>query len=628
MAYNSFYGGRQGASFTIVKNFNTIEEMVENFKKGADYKIVSYDEYVLISTLDRYSKDNGKIYRRGYDYSNELGGAIYIGQISGAPGPSPYLELATIDEVKETYETAGNQDIYRQGSGEYEVTNNSLVPGKYEENGEIKFNDKIQWAYCSFVEEELGVAKIGFTTPYLVNDFTVTHVPTHYQGDLIERTDDMSHPFYSKWNILLPKGIKGESLNNFRVIKANSDIQPYEGQEDDINNEREILVYDFIKYDNKEEGELVSIYLGDYNMIDDIIISDEGTIKLNYSHDNDYVREKLFKWIKSVSLTAGGHFTVEYNHEKDAEGNPTIYETDLTWVNDIDINKEGTITFSYSTGEEKVLDRLFKTIDTISLDEQGHFTITYNHNEDADGKATIYETDLTWVNNITLSETGVITVYYSTGEEEILNDKIKWIKDVVIDTGAQEGDGTQQVVVSYNDNSSEAIGNPLNYIIRTAVTNDFHLVALHSDPEKRAQIVAQGQGYTWEGRNDWQDLGSIKSEKGVLFGLTYNPYDYPGEMGDIAAIVDKLNEMHPDGLVGEGLQGRVITVGSSELEKSIYAFDYSLDENKQYRGWYYLGTIDGMSGTNTGILVGREGDAETEAYAHALPIHGAWFIVE
>lgn len=627
MAYNSFYGGRQGASFTIVKNFTTIEEMIESFKKGADYKIVSYDEYVLISTLDRYSRDNGKIYRRGYDYNNELGGAIYIGQISGAPGPAPYLEMATVDEVKETYETAGNQDIYREGSGSYTVDNNSLVPGKYEENGEVKFNDEIHWAYCSFVEEELGVAKIGFLTPYLVNDFTVTHVPTHFSGELIERTDDMSHPFYSKWNIFLPKGIKGESLNNLRVIKANSNIESYPGQEDDIANEREVLVYDFIKYDNKEEGELVSIYLGDYNMIDDIVISDDGTFTFNYSHDDNYTRERLFKWIKSVTLTEEGHFTVEYNQETDEQGNFTKYETDLKWVDDIEITEDGTVNISYSVNEEKNLNNLFKWIKNVTLTETGKFIVEYNYETDKNGQPTKYETELQWVNNVSMSESGEITIYYPNGTTKLLENKIKWIDDIYIETGDVEGEGSQKLTIDYNNGDVVSIGKPLNYIIKTAVSDDYHLLALHSDPEKRAEIVAAGQNFIFEGRNDWQDLGVIKDENGILLGITYNTDDHP-EMADVFGAVSALNQLHPKGLEGADLKGKLVTVGRTLEDKSIYAFDYTLDAEGNYKGWYFLGSIGEGGNGGAGLVIGREGDSETEAYAKALPVRGAWFIVE
>ena len=99
MEYNSFYGGRRGASFVIVKRFSTIKEMVAAFQQGGGYKTVNYDEYVLIDTTNKNDKDNGKIYRRGYDYNNSMGGAIFEGQIVGPSGPAPHTIMTTIDEV-------------------------------------------------------------------------------------------------------------------------------------------------------------------------------------------------------------------------------------------------------------------------------------------------------------------------------------------------------------------------------------------------------------------------------------------------------------------------------------------------------------------------------------------------
>lgn len=153
----SFYGGRQGASFVIVKHFdgidipeNTIyknewfamdnegyfivplikrtginyndytyweaiprdgittvtsktgavsdplpiayaEGMKQCFQKGgASTSEVNYGEYVIIDTisdLGQYDNpDNGKIFRRGMNYENELAGAELIGQITGPKG--------------------------------------------------------------------------------------------------------------------------------------------------------------------------------------------------------------------------------------------------------------------------------------------------------------------------------------------------------------------------------------------------------------------------------------------------------------------------------------------------------------------------------------------------------------
>ena len=43
---NSFYGGRQGASFVIVKNYIDVLSMVTDFSQGNDFTEVKFDEYL------------------------------------------------------------------------------------------------------------------------------------------------------------------------------------------------------------------------------------------------------------------------------------------------------------------------------------------------------------------------------------------------------------------------------------------------------------------------------------------------------------------------------------------------------------------------------------------------------
>ena len=205
MEYNSFYGGRRGASFVIAKRYSTIAEMVAAFSQGGNYKTVNYDEYVLIDTENKNNKDNGKIYRRGYEYNNSMGGAIYEGQIVGPAGMAPHTEMHTIAEVEQIQRREGFE--YRRGSGSYNATNNNLVPGKYNEagSGVVKYNDTISWAYCSVRDENSheSTAHIGFKFPYTVIDYTTTSVNTYKNGNYADtsaatRTDDGSHPFYEK----------------------------------------------------------------------------------------------------------------------------------------------------------------------------------------------------------------------------------------------------------------------------------------------------------------------------------------------------------------------------------------------------------------------------------------------
>ena len=388
MEYNSFYGGRRGASFVIVKKYLTIAEMIAAFSQGGDYKTVNYDEYVLIDTENKNDKDNGKIYRRGYEYNNSMGGAIYEGQIVGPAGMAPHTEMHTIEEVEQIEQR--ENFTYRRGSGEYTLNDGSIIPGKYIEAGSgiVKYNDKISWAYCSVrdLNSHESTAHIGFKFPYTVIDYTTEMVkPYNDNGDYADMTeanriDDGVHPFYEKWKISIPKGIKGDTFKNFRVMIADNTIEAYTGQADDIANNRQVLVYDFYTYNNKENGEVITYYVGDFNKISNITVSATGLITIEYTHDDN---------------------------------------------------------------------------DTYQL-------------------------------KIPIS--------------------------VSINTGDSEGTGTQKVVITYANGDTEEIGQPLNYIIATAIDNRYHLLVYYADPAKRNALANKA---TWDGKTDWADLGYIGNGTGV-----------------------------------------------------------------------------------------------------------------
>lgn len=203
------------------------------------------------------------------------------------------------------------------------------------------------------------------------------------------------------------------------------------------------------------------------------------------------------------------------------------------------------------------------------------------------------------------------------------------ITDVSIDTGVIEGEGSQKIMITYStSDEAREIGHPINYIMRTAITNDYHLLILHSDPQKRTEIIAAGQGFSYDGRNDWQDLGSVKDENGIFIGLNYSTADYPN-LKDLTSTLAFLNTQHPNGLVGN-LAGGVITVGGDDESKAFYAFNYNLKADGKYYGWYYLGAVGNadIGGSGAGVVVGREDDSATISLANALPENGVWFVVD
>lgn len=107
---SSFYGGRPGNSFDIVATFSSVNAMVTQFKKGPNYTAVHYDEHVVIATTNSSDSANGNVYKRGYNYTNNMGGAELVGNILSGAGASNNAELADIrvgyDDT--IYDTAGN----------------------------------------------------------------------------------------------------------------------------------------------------------------------------------------------------------------------------------------------------------------------------------------------------------------------------------------------------------------------------------------------------------------------------------------------------------------------------------------------------------------------------------------
>lgn len=439
----SFYGGRPGNSFIIITTYRSIADMVAKFKQGPNYTAVHYDEHVMINTVNKNDPDNGRVYRRGYDFTNTMGGAEYIGTIVGPAGKAPMLEMTTVAGVRSKHASEGYDERFT--SGQYSPTGGNLVPGKTS-NG---FNDAITWACCSIRNEndEDATAYIGFTFPYTVIDYETSWIEP-YRGSRYAdtssatRVDDGKHPFFEKWHINVPKGVKGNAFMNLKVEAASTNVQEYPGQADDINHGRAILAYDYYNYDTYQSGAPVRLYLGDYNMIDNVSIDDEGTITIDYSHDDDSVLTKKIKWIKSVALnTKTGLFTVIYNHTTDASGNPTTYTTYLDWIDEVNVADDGTVTFGHTHEADTVFSKKIKWVTGVTINNNGTVTFKWN-NGTAD---TVFGNIIKWISSVNLAADGTLTVGYNNGAaDSVFSKAVKWITDVKI-----ADDGT--VTINYNN---------------------------------------------------------------------------------------------------------------------------------------------------------------------------------
>lgn len=605
----SFYGGKAGTPFVIAKSYNSVNAMIADFAKGPALTAVQYGEHVIINTEDKNNSNNGALYRRGYDYNNSMGGAIYVGTIVGPSGKAPMFELTTIENIKEI--TFKDSDEVRQGEGAWNISNKSLVPGK----ADSEFNDDIAWSYIT-IRDQHGTdttAWVGIKIPYHVIEMDAQSVSAYYNRDnetadfkntnLVERDDDQAHPFYSHWSVRIPRGIKGDALKNFRVVEASDAIQDYEGKTDDINNHRKILVYDYYCYDTKENGESKTLYLGDFNMIDTIDLADDGTFTITYTHDNTVTYTKKIKWITSTTLnSATGVFHIDYN-------DGTNYETTLKWINGISLADNGTITFTYTTGDSEALENKIKWITTTELETNGTLTINYN-----DGTKEVFDKKIQWITNITLTDEGILTINYNNDTPAFTKSLI-WPVRIEFDSKDNEADpGTQVIKVTYNNGTIETIGQPLNSIMRMEVNPvNYHLLVLFTNPAKRGTI-------TYDSIAGWVDYGAIKNYDGVLIGPILDDTTITSlKNATVATCITYLNTAYPTGLTGNN-QGKILTISQdNDTMHTFYGFDY--DANK----WKYLGSFDK---TTIYMCAARETDVDYELKKERLTNGGICFIIE
>ena len=680
---DSLYGGHQGVSFIIKDSFESIEEAVAACKLGPQYTRCWYGENIIISTPNLNDEDNGKVFNRGLDYTNDMGGLVFIAQIVGPAGGTPIFEMGTLQETKYKSTMPIEETDYRKypigydtnDDGEiigYKLNTNanepiatfpfsqahhtSLVPGKTAEGA---YNDEILWTWVNIRKANQtadSMFYVGFQIPYLVTEY-LSHMVSPYDtfGNLnrnpttATRVDDASHPFYSSWDIGVPKGIKGDTMRALRVItptaeNRNNIYAPsaitvnsatgavtignagYDGLDDDITNDRKHLGYDFYSFDNQLNPDPVLIYLGDFNKIDNISLADDGTLTIDYSHDDNTVFSRKIKWITDTVLSPdSGVFTVTYNN-----GDPA-FTTTLDWIKQINLDNDGTIHFIHTKdNRDESYSNKIKWVTSVDLNTaNGTFTMNFNYGSplvrildyvdsvvfnEENGEITVHHVNsgnkvmsskMKLITSAEASTDGVVTFHTNTGESFNIkrvgseeNFQIRTVENIRLNTRLADD---KHIQIKYNNaNEYTNIGDPINYIQDMVVReSDFHLLVLYNDPEHRstgAGLDDEGvdaEGNTWvnnvvgsDGVNTgasiyWRDYGTIKDQSGVLIGMDISNE----EVGD-QDILDYLNATYPNGLTEGATRQKIVTYspdGSGSRE--FYAFDYNTYT------WYFLGTI-------------------------------------
>ena len=382
----SFYGGRPGASFIIVKTFQTIAKMKQAFQQGTGYNQVYFDEYVTIyNTSEPAYKYNGNVYRRGYDTNNGLGGAQYVGNITGPAGPPTYIEpyphgkivrggnitqnmsLFTND-VKDTANNNPNKynmvEFYN-GKDAFEI-----VPGAEKVNGTYtNFVDNIFFRYYFVMDEQnrRQIMRIGFKIPYPVFNFQVERINADEQP-WIRKIDTGNHKFFHNWKVGLPIAVKGDCVTGFSVLTVqtingvpnNSRINysfystvPREQQAkrtSDLENKQSILVCNIVKYNKKGQAlPPETYYVYDFNIIKNIDINAQGYLTFTLP-DGSQVSSgvSILPKINDLHLNEYGEMSINWTNTDKSSGTSTL-ENEVKWIHDIDFNNDGGLVLTWNT---------------------------------------------------------------------------------------------------------------------------------------------------------------------------------------------------------------------------------------------------------------------------------------
>ena len=405
------------------------------------------------------------------------------------------------------------------------------------------YQDTIDWAYCTVRNENLedSTAYIGFRFGYPVVEFETESVSPYYKRsdiidtktglpkenptnsdktnkfenlNLIERTQTQeeinAHPFYSKWKISIPKGIKGESIHNIRVITASDNVyqfklddqknfvynnigeiqvEDYEGKADDIEYQRKIYVFDYVSYDRKPEGEWHTIYLGDFNTIDDVTFNEDGTVVVDYSHDNTYIKSKLIHWIDDMKFDDDGTVTITFNNDDlntdqikaGVLSKPHLFH----WIDNMNFAEDGTVTVTFNNEDlnmgqikngEINLPHLFHWITDMNFAEDGTVSVDFNNSSLNPNNSQIKNGKIElphlfhWITNVNFAKDGTFTITFNNEDLNIgqikngkmdLPNYIKWIENISLD----ENDGHFIVNFNYDNEPDTGVATQINQFL-------------------------------------------------------------------------------------------------------------------------------------------------------------------
>lgn len=258
----------------------------------------------------------------------------------------------------------------------------------------------------------------------------------------------------------------------------------------------------------------------------------------------------------------------------------------------------------------------YNSIKSVEVDQdKGTFTIT-------DIKDNVQTYTFTDIEDISLVD-GQLTISYKNKPEDQATKTftLKYVENITFDPT------TQKYTLHYSTKEEEPLELEVNLIEEVVVTEDKHLLIYYSSPTYRENHTT----VTYKGKDGWIDYGIVSSDNGLYIGMNISPDDILGPNDytlSRSKAIQYLNDNYGEGLIGDNIAGKVVTIGYKDDPKDVYAFDY----NK--KSWYFLGSIGQGGGREEIADIGATnffGDISLsleDEVVQSLPNGCTWFVTE
>lgn len=435
----SFYGGRRGQSFELVKTYSSISEMSLDF--SSPNCTVYYGQYVTIDSTDA---DRGKIFKRTGNLNNGLYGAVYVGVLPSENGVGASLSIKPYNNIIDgeilTLSTA----------------NNDLISGKQqEETINIKYKTELN------PETNKDETQIGLKLPYNVIDW---YIDPRSNAKQVEIKESYNKPFHQAYLMTSPVALDGDKIRQLIQV-TNDNIGDYIIYESPNSQTRiTSLTCPILAYQIEKE-----------------ILNDVYTPT---SQDYDIFNPK----IQGLYEYIAGEYQPSSSEQKVSEVTYYIHTITVnmqdTWYKLCDFNQTN-ITYDEDSATITIIGQDNYTtnipicqIKNFSLDEQGYITITYVDSGEAPSYIEVPSSEITesinpkdegWYELV--DSTYILTLdtspidgktYYKKAYEhsKIINDTtpLQWITDISYDNI------NESLVVTYNTGFSQPFPTPVNSV--------------------------------------------------------------------------------------------------------------------------------------------------------------------